>query len=76
VRFLFPEHVNHVLKHEPRPRSELVPAEVFAGYNGPGARLDPEVQAGKLTWLAEAEAATGICAALAACKPEWRPRNR
>jgi uncharacterized protein len=52
VTFLFPEHANHVLKYEPKPRSELVPAEVAAGYNAPDARLDPEVQADILAWLA------------------------
>jgi pimeloyl-ACP methyl ester carboxylesterase len=52
VTFLFPENVNHVLKHEPRPRSELVPAEVTASYNAPGAQLDPEVQASIPEWLA------------------------
>jgi Transposase DDE domain group 1 len=34
-----------------------------------GGRLTAD---GGLPWLAEAEAATGICAALAACVPEWR----
>ncbi len=52
VTFLFPEHVNHVLKHEPRPRAELVPAEVGAGYNSPDAQLDPEAQASIIDWLA------------------------
>ena len=28
VSFLFPENANHVLKHEPKPRAELSPAEV------------------------------------------------
>jgi hypothetical protein len=52
VTFLFPENANHVLKHEPRPRSELGPAEVTARYNSPDAHLDPEVQASILEWLA------------------------
>jgi alpha-beta hydrolase superfamily lysophospholipase len=52
VTFLFPEHANHVLKYEPKPRSELVPAEVAESYNAPDARLDPQVQAGILEWLA------------------------
>jgi len=34
-----------------------------------GGRLTSD---GGLPWLAEAERATGICAALAACVPEWR----
>ena len=52
VSFLFPEHANHVLKHEPRPRSELAAAEIMESYNGPDARLDAEVQNGILAWLA------------------------
>jgi pimeloyl-ACP methyl ester carboxylesterase len=52
VTFLFPEHANHILKYEPKPRSELAPADVAAGYNAPDARLDPEVQADILAWLA------------------------
>jgi alpha-beta hydrolase superfamily lysophospholipase len=52
VTFLFPENANHILKYEPKLRSELVPAEVGARYNAPDARLDPEVQAGILEWLA------------------------
>jgi Transposase DDE domain group 1 len=34
-----------------------------------GGRLTSD---GGLPWLAEAEAASGVCAALAACVPEWR----
>lgn len=52
VTFLFPENANHVLKQELRPRSELAPAEVADSYNGPDTRLDPEVKAGILEWLA------------------------
>ncbi len=52
VTFFFPENANHVLKHEPRPRSELPPAEVTGGYNAPDAYLDPETRATILAWLA------------------------
>jgi pimeloyl-ACP methyl ester carboxylesterase len=52
VTFLFPEHANHVLKQELRPRSVLVPAEIADSYNGPDTRLDPQVLAGILAWLA------------------------
>jgi hypothetical protein len=52
VTFLFPDNANHVLKYEPRPRSELVQAEVGLGYNAPGAHLDAEVDAAVLAWLA------------------------
>jgi pimeloyl-ACP methyl ester carboxylesterase len=51
VQFVFPENANHVLKHEPRPRSELT-ADVTANYNEPGAFLDPEALAVVLNWLA------------------------
>jgi len=52
VTFFFPENANHVLKHELRPRSELVPAEVTQSYNGSGTRLDPQARASMLEWLA------------------------
>ena len=52
VTFVFPDNANHVLKHEPRPRAELVQAEVMSGYNAPDARLDPEAEAVILAWLA------------------------
>jgi len=52
VTFLFPEHTNHVLKQELRPRSELVLAEVMPQYNGPDTRLDPQTLASILEWLA------------------------
>ncbi len=37
-----------------------------------GGRLTSD---GGLPWLAEAEEAVGVCAALAACVPEWRTRR-
>jgi alpha-beta hydrolase superfamily lysophospholipase len=52
VSFLFPEDCNHVLKHEPRPRSELAAAEVLPAYNAPDARVDPQALTGVLDWLA------------------------
>jgi alpha-beta hydrolase superfamily lysophospholipase len=52
VTFLFPEYANHVLKYEPRPRAGLVPAAIAESYNGPDTRLDPEVGAGIVAWLA------------------------
>jgi alpha-beta hydrolase superfamily lysophospholipase len=51
VTFVFPENANHVLKHEPRPRGELVQAEMANSYNDPDARLDPEGMAAILEWL-------------------------
>ena len=52
VTFFFPAHANHVLKHEPRPRSALAPAAIVESYNGPATRLDPEVERAILAWLA------------------------
>lgn len=52
ITFLFPDNANHVLKHEARARSELVQTEVMSGYNAPDARLDPQVEAAILAWLA------------------------
>ena len=52
VTFFFPENANHVLKQEPRLRSELVSPEVTQSYNGPDTRLDPQALARMLEWLA------------------------
>jgi uncharacterized protein len=51
VTFLFPENANHVLKEELKPRAELAPAEVAAGYNSADARLDPDTMASIVGWL-------------------------
>ena len=52
VTFLFPEDANHVLKHEPRPRSELTQPDALPRYNAPDTRLDPQAMASILAWLA------------------------
>jgi pimeloyl-ACP methyl ester carboxylesterase len=52
ISLLFPENANHVLKYEPKPRSELNAAEVQAGYNSPNTRLDLEAMNSILEWLA------------------------
>jgi len=52
VTFLFPEDANHVLKHESKPRSQLVASEVTVSYNAPDAQLDPDLQSSILKWLA------------------------
>jgi pimeloyl-ACP methyl ester carboxylesterase len=52
IAFVFPPDANHVLKHEPQPRSELAPAEVAGRYNAPDAVLDEEAEAAILAWLA------------------------
>ena len=51
VSFLFPEDANHVLKHEPRPREELVQGEVMQRYNADDASLDAETVAAIVAWL-------------------------
>jgi hypothetical protein len=51
VSFEFPEHANHVLKYEARPREELVPAEVSAAYNAGDRRLDPDALDAIRAWL-------------------------
>jgi len=51
VSFLFPENANHVLKREPRPRADLLQAEVMVRYNAADAELDPEVVAAILAWI-------------------------
>jgi alpha-beta hydrolase superfamily lysophospholipase len=51
VSFVFPENANHVLKHEPRPRDELVQAEAMQRYNAADASLDREAVADIEAWL-------------------------
>ena len=48
--FAFPEHANHVLKHEPQPRAALSAADGLR-YNSPEARLDPETVEVIVHWL-------------------------
>jgi pimeloyl-ACP methyl ester carboxylesterase len=52
ISFLFPEDANHILQHEPRPRSELNLADVVARYNAPDSQLDPQAVSSILQWLA------------------------
>jgi len=51
VTFVFPENANHVLKHEPRPREELVQGDAMARYNASEVSLDPETVAAIVAWL-------------------------
>ena len=51
VSFVFPEDANHVLKHEPRPYSELTQAQALPAYNAPGAELDAQAVAAIVGWL-------------------------
>jgi uncharacterized protein len=50
VEFVFPENANHVLKHEPTPRSQL-DANAALRYNAPDTVLDPEALAAIVPWL-------------------------
>lgn len=59
VEFFFPENANHVLKHEPRSRQDLNPAEVSLSYNAPDAVLDGESLAAILRWLKARAARSG-----------------
>ncbi|MBX0330127.1 hypothetical protein K2Z83_20880 [Oscillochloris sp. ZM17-4] len=51
ISIVYPEHANHVLKHEPRPREQLGPAEVMASYSAAGVAIDPEALAAIVDWL-------------------------
>lgn len=53
VTFLFPEDANHILKYEPRPRSELEAEAVVQRYNAPDARLDPQSLSSIVAWLTD-----------------------
>lgn len=51
IHIIYPEHANHVLKYEPRPRAELNPIEATLSYNAADAVLDPDALTAILTWL-------------------------
>jgi pimeloyl-ACP methyl ester carboxylesterase len=51
ITLAFPENANHVLKYEPRPRSDLSPAEVGNRYNADDEVLDPETVELIRSWL-------------------------
>jgi hypothetical protein len=71
--------VFHAIPTEETPR---MPESTTASirFDGPGLPLEAAFDAGRLTsdgglpWLAETDAALGLCDALAACVPEWRRR--
>jgi uncharacterized protein len=45
------ENANHVLKLEPKPRSQLTPAEVMASYSSDDVMLDPEAIETIIAWI-------------------------
>lgn len=47
----FPADANHVLKHEPKPRTEIVAAEAIAGYNAADTDLDAATLSTIIRWL-------------------------
>ena len=52
ITIAYPENANHVLKHEPRERSQLTAAEVTSSYNADNSILDKESVTIITTWLA------------------------
>jgi pimeloyl-ACP methyl ester carboxylesterase len=51
ITIIYPDNANHVLKHEPRPKAELSPAEIANSYSAAGTELDPQVVETITTWL-------------------------
>jgi pimeloyl-ACP methyl ester carboxylesterase len=51
IRVVYAENANHVLKFEPKPRSELTPAEVQVSYGSDEVMLDPEPVNSIISWL-------------------------
>jgi hypothetical protein len=51
ISIVYPEHANHVLKHEPRSHAQLSPADAVAAYNAESTVLDAETVAAIIGWL-------------------------
>jgi pimeloyl-ACP methyl ester carboxylesterase len=51
ISIVYPEHANHVLKHEPRSRAQLSPGDAVTTYNAESAVLDAETVAAIVDWL-------------------------
>lgn len=51
ISVTYPENANHVLKLEPKSRSQLTPAGVMAFYNANDLILDPDTFAVIISWL-------------------------
>ena len=51
IRVIYPENANHVLKYEPKLRSQLTPAEVMVSYGSEDVMLDPDAVEGIVLWL-------------------------
>jgi hypothetical protein len=48
---VLPDNANHVLKHEPKPREQLSPAEVVNSYSAADTALDSQVVETIIAWL-------------------------
>ena len=55
ITLVYLENANHVLKHEPRPRSELTGAVVAETYSGEGVPLDADTIREIVSWLRSQE---------------------
>jgi hypothetical protein len=51
VTIIYSENANHVLKFEPKPRSQLTPADVMASYSADEVMLDPDSIDTITSWL-------------------------
>jgi uncharacterized protein len=51
ITLVYPENTNHVLKFEPKPRSQLIVAEVMVTYGSDDVTLDPEPVENIASWL-------------------------
>jgi uncharacterized protein len=51
ITLAFPENANHVLKYEPRPRSDLSPLDVTNRYNADDEVLDPDTVKLITSWM-------------------------
>jgi uncharacterized protein len=51
IRIVYMENANHVLKFEPRPRSELTPAVVAVSYGAEDTTLDPDTVETISSWM-------------------------
>lgn len=51
ISIVYPEHANHVLKHEPRAAAQLSASEALAAYNAADAVLDADAVAAIAGWL-------------------------
>jgi len=51
ITVVYPDNANHVLKHEPRPREQLSPAEIANSYSAEDTVLDTQVVETLTAWL-------------------------